>query len=273
MARSGKLARWLEDSTDSWLDNSTWGQTDWSSTNNVTSGSSFQQLLDQLNTSQPQIDSRWTPSSQSGSWSQWSQSSQWSQWSQWHHHWHSVDHPGTLTVTSDSPDGFVSGATVTANVSDPEGFKSGTFQWSVFEDGQWKVIDGVTSASLTLTTDQVGKQIDVTCTYTDNAGHTTTIADPFTVTAPSPEPQPPAPTPDQPGTLEVNSDSGAFSSGATVTAIVNDADTVAQATYEWFVVENGQSQKIDGVTTPTLHLDDSEAGKTLEVKVTYTDGA
>src|SRR5262249_21698844 len=158
----GRLPYWLNDANDSSLGSF------WDTHNSA--GGSFPQLLSQLNSSQTQAQARWTD---------------------WQNHWHHTpgpDHPGVLTVTSNSPDGFVTDATVTAHLTDPDGvrWRTVTYQWMV-DDGSgngFQPIAGATSASFKLTSDYLDKQIDVTATYTDRQGHPSSASDPFTVLAP-----------------------------------------------------------------------------------------
>ena len=119
-----------------------------------------------------------------------------------------VNRPGELTVTS-TGDGFVAGSTITAHVTDPDDVDAGSisYQWaSRGADQIWKPV-GTNSASYTLTTDDIGNEIDVIATYIDKQGHSDSAADPFVVTAPNiPDPPPPLPV-DHPGTLTVDSNS------------------------------------------------------------------
>jgi ABC-type transporter MlaC component len=249
-----KIADWMDDSTESWH-GKIFGQS-WS--DGVAPSMTFQQLLTLLNSTQTEVHPRWADRNQ---------------------HWQPNSRPdqeGALTVTSDSPDGFVTDATVTAHVSDPDGVRWRTvkFQWFVGDgDGNWTAIDGATSASLKLTSEFLGRQIDVTATYVDRKGHFSTVADPFPVTSPDTTPEPAPAKPDQPGHIELTPSTGVGENDV-VAATVVDGDGVQTVSYQWRVRgADGQWQDIAGEDSATLTITSDLAGKDVEVLVSYIDGA
>ena len=280
-----------------WLDTSTHpsqSQVDATLPDQLSSSTPFNQLLEQLNASQWQTSDRWTP----GSWQDDPQSNDSTihatsssaatlssavvqssavalsghaaTWLGTHWHHQTPDHPGTLTVTS-SGNGFVEGAIVTAHVTDPDGVNAAsvTYQWSSMGADQiWHPI-GTNSPSYTLTSDDIGKQIDVVATYTDLKRHHDTAADPFTVTDPAnPDPSPA----NSPGVLSVSSTDG-FNEGATLTATVTDADGVdANAVaYTWQQLINGNWTDVGTGQSHTVGFTDG--GNDFRVIANYTDSA
>jgi endoglucanase len=181
-----------------------------------------------------------------------------------------VDRPGTLTVDS-STGQFAVGAKVTAHLTDPDGFSTAQYQWSSRDPGgQWQNIAGATAQSYTLTAADAGKEIDVTATYTDSQGHTTTVADPFTVAAPPA----PTPAPNTSGVLTITTASGGALEGSKLTAGVTDADGLGAVSYQWQKhADDGTWQAIAGATSQSYTIGYSDGGHDLRVLATYTDQA
>jgi endoglucanase len=107
-----------------------------------------------------------------------------------------VDRPGALNVSSSSAQGFVVGATVSAQVTDPDGLGAITYQWaSKSANGQWQTIAGASGSTYTLTANDSGKELSVTAKYLDLQGHDSTLTGNIAVASlppPSPPPAPPS---------------------------------------------------------------------------------
>jgi endoglucanase len=211
------------------------------------------------------------------------------------------DRPGSLRLTSSEPDGFVSGATITASVRDRDGVTTVSYQWKMrSNNGQWQEIADAFSNSLALGDEHVGARFRVVATYTDNAGRRAKLTKSFTVAAdqssesppgsgqdptvpPSDKappvseptaPPPPLPAPNSPGVISVTSSSGSgFIEGAIVSANVIDADGVGPVSYQWQrSTSNGVWQNIAGATGKNFTIGFGYGGSELRVRATYIDG-
>jgi hypothetical protein len=89
-----------------------------------------------------------------------------------------------LTVDSNSTDGFVTGATLTAHLSDQDGVQNAAYQWSVLQNGVLSTISGATASTYVLNVGDVGKQVEVTAHYTDSFGNEAVTSAPHAVSAP-----------------------------------------------------------------------------------------
>ena len=154
--------------------------------------------------------------------------------------------------------------TLTADASgidDADGLTnvSYSYQW-LADDAD---IQDATGSTYTLTDDDVGKAISVRATFTDNAGNEESLTSGATaeVTAKPNTPAMGAPTID--GTAQV---------GETLTALTNgitDADGLdnAEFSYQWLA----NDADIQNATDSTYTLTDDDVGKTIKVRVSFTD--
>ena len=161
------------------------------------------------------------------------------------------------------------GETLTAGVtgiSDSDGLNSATFAYQWLADDV--EIDGATANSYTLTDTEAGKVIKVRVSFTDDAGNDEELTSAATgaVAAAAPPPNTPATgAPSITGTAQV---------GETLTAGVtgiSDSDDLNNATfaYQWLA----DDVEIDGATANSYTLTDTEAGKVIKVRVSFTDDA
>ena len=161
------------------------------------------------------------------------------------------------------------GETLTAGVtgiSDSDGLNSATFAY------QWLADDveiyGATANSYTLTDTEAGKTIKVMVSFTDDAGNDEHLTSAATgaVAAAAPPPNTPATgAPSITGTAQV---------GETLTVGVtgiSDGDGLNSATfaYQWLA----DDVEIYGATANSYTLTDTEAGKAIKVRVSFTDDA
>jgi Domain of unknown function (DUF4082) len=159
----------------------------------------------------------------------------------------------------------VQGQTLRAGVTDLDGLAnvSITYRWQQLVNGTWSNIANATGATLTLQPAQVGRQVRVVVSYTDQLGgvenNRTSPATPFVVAANN-----------QPGVLSV---SGTPAQNQTLTATVSDADGLpATVTYQWQQSANGSTwSNINGATASTLTLGQAQVGSFVRATATYTD--
>ena len=166
------------------------------------------------------------------------------------------------------------GETLTADVSgitDADGLTdvSYTYQW-IANDGTTDTdISGQTGSTYTLVSADVGKTIKVRVTFTDDRGHEENLVSAAT-TAVQPRPNSPATgAPTISGTAQV---------GETLTADVSgitDADglTSVSYTYQWIANDGTTDTDISGQTGSTYTLVSADVGKTIKVRVGFTDDA
>ncbi len=159
----------------------------------------------------------------------------------------------------------------TSGITDADGLTNVSFeyQWIRGDSGAGVDIAGATDATYTLTDDDVGKSIKVRVSFTDDADHEETLTSAATgvVTAKPNSPATGAPTID--GTAQV---------GETLTALTNgitDEDGLTNPTYsyQWIRSDNGTDADIAGQTDSTYALVAADQGKTIMVRVTFTDDA
>ncbi|MCV2891242.1 Calx-beta domain-containing protein [Ruegeria aquimaris] len=178
---------------------------------------------------------------------------------------------GAVENVNDAPTGSVTisgtarqGETLTANtdgVSDPDGIDTST------EAGQWlrngTPIAGATGETYTLTQADVGAQISVVFTYTDNFGTSESVTSAATGAV---ENVNDAPT----GAVTI---SGSARQGETLTADVSgvaDADGIDSATASGQWLRGGVA--ISGATEASYELTQDDVGAAISYVYSYTDG-
>ena len=166
------------------------------------------------------------------------------------------------------------GETLTAGVSgigDADRLENASFsyQWVREDGGTDTDIQGETSSTYTLTDDDEGNTVKVRVSFTDDAGNpeSRTSAATTAVTA----------KPNTPATGEPTI-SGTAQVGETLTAGVSgidDADRLENATfsYQWVREDGGTDTDIEGATDSTYTLTEDDQGKTVKVRVSFTDDA
>jgi hypothetical protein len=131
-----------------------------------------------------------------------------------------------------------------------------SYQWSA----GGVAITGVTSSTYVLTQGEVGKAITVAASYTDGYWYVESKASSATTAV--------ANTNDLPtGAVTIT---GTATQGQTLTAAntLADLDGLGDISYQW----SAGGVAITGATASTYVLTESEVGKTLTVKASYTDG-
>ena len=161
---------------------------------------------------------------------------------------------------------------VTTGIMDADGVTSVsyTYQW-IRVDGTEADISGATSSTYTLVTADLGTTIKVTVSFTDDASNPEmrTSAATATVVAATATNTPATGAPTITGRAKVGETLTAVTTG-----IMDDADglTSPTYTYQWIRVD-GTEADIAGATSSTYTPGDDDLGKTLKVRVSFTDDA
>ena len=176
---------------------------------------------------------------------------------------------GAPTITGTAQVGQTLTAVTTA-IMDADGLTnvSYTYQW-IRVDGTDADISGATSITYTLVGADLGKTIKVTVSFTDDASNDETLTSAATAAVSAAPNTPATGAPTITGTAQV---------GQTLTAVttgIMDADglTNVSYTYQWIRVDGGAETNISGATSITYTLVGADLGKTIKVKVSFTDDA
>ena len=153
----------------------------------------------------------------------------------------------------------------TSGITDLDGFSNVQYEYQWLADDS--DISGTTNATYTLVAEDEGKAIKVEVTFTDDAGNEEELTSGATdaVTA-APQPNSPATgAPTITGTAQVGEALTADTSG------IADADGLENVSfsYEWLADDTA----IQGATNSTYTLADADEGKTIKVRVSFTDDA
>ena len=166
------------------------------------------------------------------------------------------------------------GETLTADVSgvnDEDGLTSVSYsyQW-IANDGTTDTdIQDATDSTYTLTDDDAGKTIKVRVSFTDDADHEETLTSAATEAVAAKPNTPPTGLPTVSGTTQV---------GETLTvdtSAIADEDGLDDVSYsyQWIWNDGNNDTDIAGETASTYTLLDDDVGKTIKVRVTFTDEA
>ena len=164
------------------------------------------------------------------------------------------------------------GETLTANTSgiaDADGLSSVQYEYQWLADGA--EIAGATGLTYTLTDTNEGNAIKVEVTFTDDQGNEESLTSGATDSVSA------VPAPNSPAT-GAPSISGTAQVGETLTAdtsAIADADGRSGATfsYQWVANDGNSDTDITGATDSTYTLAAADEGKTVKVKVSFTDDA
>ncbi|ARO23016.1 hypothetical protein CO659_21070 [Rhizobium sp. S9] len=172
-----------------------------------------------------------------------------------------VNDVGVATITG-AP---VQGQALTAAVTDLDGLAnvSITYRWQQLIGTTWTDIAGATGPTWTLQAAQVGRQVRVRTTYTDQLGGVETNRVSTSTAAI-------ASATNHPGVLGI---SGTATQGQVLTAAVTDADGVpGSVTYQWQQSSNGTTwSNIGGATANTLTLQQAQVGNFVRATASYID--
>ena len=159
----------------------------------------------------------------------------------------------------------------TSAIADEDGLDnvSYSYQWIANDGTNDAEIGGQTGSTYTLTDEDVGKIIKVRVSFTDDADHEETLTSAATgvVAAKPNSPATGAPTID--GTAQV---------GETLTVLTNgiaDEDGLDNVSYsyQWIANDGTNDAEIGGQTGSTYTLTDEDMGKSIKVRVSFTDDA
>ena len=149
----------------------------------------------------------------------------------------------------------------TADIADPDGLTNVSYgyQW-LADDAD---IDGATSSTYELDDDDVGKTIKVRVSFTDDRNNAETLISEATaaVTARPNTPATGAPT------IEGTAQAGQTLTANTVDISDSDGLTNVSYGYQWLA----DDADIEGKTDSTYVVSDDEVGKTIKVRVSFTD--
>ena len=157
--------------------------------------------------------------------------------------------------------------TDTSSISDEDGLTNVAFgyQW-VSSDGNADTdISGGTGSSFALTDSELGKTIKVKVSFTDDAGNDETLTSAPTGLVEARPNSPATGSPSITGTAQVGETLTADTSG------ISDSDGLSGVTYtyQWLA----DDEDISGGTSSTYTLEVADEGKTIKVRVSFTDDA
>ena len=166
------------------------------------------------------------------------------------------------------------GQTLTAGTSaiaDADGLTSATFtyQWVANDGTSDTDIAGATGSSYTLVTGDQGKTIRVLVSFTDDAGNHETLTGAATTAVDAAPNSPATGAPSITGTAQVGETLTAETSGI---ADADGLDSVSYS-YQWIRNDGSSDTDIQDATDSTYSLVDADEGKTIKVRVSFTDDA
>ena len=159
----------------------------------------------------------------------------------------------------------------TSGITDADGLSdvSYAYRWIRIDGGTYAYIAGATDSTYTLTVADEGKTIKVRVSFTDDAGNEETLTSAATATVAARPNSPATGLPTISGTVQVDETLTADTSG------ISDADglTNVSYSYQWIRNDGTNDSDIGGQTGSTYTLVSADEGKTIKVKVSFTDDA
>ena len=158
------------------------------------------------------------------------------------------------------------GETLAADISgigDADGLTNVAYRYQWLADGA--EIAGATDSTYTLTDGEEGKTVKVRVSFTDDAGNEESLTSAATGTVEGRPNTPATGTPTISGTVQVGETLTAYTSG------IEDQDGLNNVayTYQWLA----DDADIAGARAATYTLTDTEEGKVIKVRVSFTDDA
>ena len=180
--------------------------------------------------------------------------------------------PNGLPTVSGTPQVGETLTTDTSAIADEDGLTnvSYSYQWIRSEDGNADTdIEDATDSTYTLTGGDVGKTIQVKVTFTDDADNEETLTSAATAAVAVRPNTPATGLPTISGTAQVDETLTADTSG------ISDSDglTNVSYSYQWIRNDGTNDADIGGQTGSTYTLTDEDVGKTIKVRVSFTDDA
>ena len=157
----------------------------------------------------------------------------------------------------------------TSGIEDEDGLTGVSFgyQWLVRDDGADTEIPGATASTYTLFDADEGKTFLVRVTFTDDGGNEETLTSHAVAAAPQSANTPAAGLPAISGTVQVGETLTADTSGITD----EDGLDYAVFSHQWIASDGSADSDIQDATGSTYTLAVGDEGKTIKVKVTFTD--
>ena len=150
-----------------------------------------------------------------------------------------------------------------SNIDDSDGLTNATFEY------QWIAgssdIDGATGSTYTLNASEQGQTIQVRVTFTDDADNAETLTSVATVAVAA------APNREATGSPTISGTPQVDQTLTADTSAISDEDGLSNVSYSYQWTAGGTD--IDGATEATYTLTATEQGKTIQVRVTFTDDA
>ena len=155
----------------------------------------------------------------------------------------------------------------TSGIADEDGLEDVSYEYQWIAGGT--DIDGATSSSYELTSSEQGQTIQVRVTFTDDAENEETLTSVATAAVAAKANAAPTGLPTITGTPQVGQTLMA------ATSAIEDEDGLDDVsyTYQWIRSDNGADTDIARATDSTYTLVLADQGKTIKVKVTFTDDA
>ena len=159
----------------------------------------------------------------------------------------------------------------TSGIADADGLTkvSYSYQWVANDGTADSDISGETDAAYTLSAPDEGKTIKVNVSFTDDAGNEETLTSSATAAVDAAPNAPATGAPAISGTAQVGERLTADTSG------IADADglTKVSYSYQWVANDGTSDTDITGATDSTYTLAAADEGRTVKVKVSFTDDA
>ena len=170
-----------------------------------------------------------------------------------------------VTNRNDSPTGAItiSGTaaedqtlTAASTLEDPDGMSELSYQWKA--DGV--EISNATNSTLTLSQNEVGKEISVTANYTDGGGTVETVTSASTSTVINVNDLPA-------GGVTISGTAAEDQTLTAVTTALADEDGLGQLSYQWL----RDGSEVTGATAATYTLTQVDVDTAISVSVSYSD--
>ena len=151
----------------------------------------------------------------------------------------------------------------TSSITDEDGLTNVSYSYQWIAGGS--DIAGATGSTYTLTSSEQGQTVQVRVTFTDDADNEETLTSAATVAVAA------APNREATGQPTIGGTPQVEETLTADTANIADQDGLTNVSYRYQWIAGGSD--IDGATGSTYTLTSSEQGKTIQVRVTFTDDA
>ena len=159
----------------------------------------------------------------------------------------------------------------TSEIADADGLTnvSYSYQWIANDGTSDTAISGATNSTYTLVNADEGGTIKVRVSFTDDAANAESLTSAATATVDAAPNSPATGAPGIIGTAQVGETLTAATSG------IADADGLANVAYgyQWIANDGTSDTAISGATNSTYTLVAADEGKTIKVRVSFTDDA